>query len=317
MPLPALAIVITFHSMFGASALAISPEEVARIVSRNNANQRFTDTIRVRDDLAVPILKGSTVMPTIALVDFPVFDNLDLGAPANPDDPHYDMKVLMRCLKLGIGPCQEPSPSDRAAYCSDVQLVIWSSGHVLWRVDDPGGTSLRNRKGQMVAYKFGQIDIISLFRKLEQWLPARTELQEDYRVRILLRHLTFRTTAPIRDLTIIKEAPTFRWQSQAWEDEEGDPYEDMESDNNDPARDVAQFIGLCKAIQGALPAQGYERLSGEPVYEWVGERTFPWFDSLEKKKVPLETRVEARDDAERSKGMAGTCEGSGTLGSGR
>ena len=298
MPLRSLAVVLALQLMFAMSALAISPAEIAQIVSQDSQNQRFTDTIRVRDDLTVPILKGSSVMPTIAVVDSLVFDEY---IPSDPLPPIGDTKALLRCLKLGIGPFQKLSPSDNEAFSSDVRLVIWPSGHVLWTVDNPGDTALRNRKGQMVAYNFGRIDMVSLAQKLKQHLPEIATVEQDYRAYVVFRHFTFRTAAPFRELTIIKDAPTFRWQSQVWEDEESDPYGGLESSNNDPARDVAQFLGLCKAIQEVLPTQGYDRLSEEPVYECVGEeRSFPQFDTPEKKKMPLEARDDAGDTSDQA-----------------
>ena len=269
----AFAVVIFCSPSISFAINRVSARTVAVEVSQDPKNLQFFDTIKIDNSfekLEIPILYGSSVLPAITVVNLIVRDEDE----ADYSDwllPGGDYTELMRLMKMQVGPGRQETGSELSSIMNDVQIVIWPSGHVLWGVEKEGLPGrLRNRKGNLVEYRFGKIDFANRKKRIESYLIEGKPLRGYHRKSIVFKP-PFLEGTPCCDLVIVNPSYIFKAVSQLTEEQGEDFYTKVPFVTQQPQKDVKQFAAILKAIKDSLPTDSYMVLTSEPKYEWVGD----------------------------------------------
>lgn len=255
------------------SATALAPKEVARIVSSERANQQFTDDICIDETfekLEVPILEGSSALPAVTLAEWPVFDEHPLASA--PWEPSSSEEFLRLC-KLKIGPGRELTDSETSSRSNNVRMALWPSGHVLWMANQGKRQILRNKKGELVEYRFAKIDFDIARKRIEDLICKEHRPQGLYRKAVLYDDL-HAAGVKYHKLVVVGNEYVFRSVTQVAEQHEDAYYKErrFKFSVERPRDDVQQFIDICDVIRNVLPAEGeWELLRSEPAYVWLGK----------------------------------------------
>ena len=256
------------------AAFAITPKDVARLVSQDKTNQQFTDDIYIGrdfDNLEIPILVGSSVMPALPLVESPIYD--EHPPQCDPWDP-LSYEEFARIEKLGIGPCRQLTDSERSSWRNNVQMVLWPSGHVLWMVNEGKSQILRNKKGALVEYRFVKIDSDKVIKQIEDHIRSAKQPRGYFRKAILYDDLQVYAGAKIHDLIVVGREYILKSVSQVVEAHDDSYYKKwvFKFSVTRPQDEVKQFVDICDTVRNMLPAErGFDTLSAEPEYVWIGK----------------------------------------------
>jgi hypothetical protein len=279
--------------------LELTTMQIARTVSTHPQNQRLIDSIDIDENferLEIPILIGSSVLPALTIVESVVHDE-----PVFEIDPRWaavcdSENELQRLERLGFYPYlsgysmdwfDEGSPAERPAHTNLVRVVVWPSGHALWMVE--GGSfpgSLRNSKGMLVEYRFGNLDFAKLIKGIEGRVFTQEPVPGYYRKSVLYQHHVFYGAANFHNLVIVNEKYIFRFLSQVTEQRDDSFFAKHKFDHTADARtDGKQFVDICTAVRDALPTERYMTLRSEPLFVWKGDT-----DPREKNRSPTQLR---------------------------
>jgi len=257
---------------FAPRASAITPKDVARIVSADRANQRFTDEIRIGKEfetLGIPVLAGSSVLPALTLTEWPVFDEDPMECA--PWDV-TTAEEFLRLEKLQIGPCREMTDSESSSRSSSVRMVLWPSGHVLWVVKDGKRRVLRNKKGELVEYGFAKIDFDIAIKQIENLISKENRPQGRYRKAVLFddRHAQ---GVKYHTLVVVGKEYTFKSVSQIVQKDDDSLWKQkFKFSVERPRHEVSRFMDIRDVVRNMLPPEGRgDTLSSDPAYVWIGK----------------------------------------------